>query len=290
MSSDFKPKRQQLPKHSPISRFLFVCAHSQEIIIPKKNISIKFLFFFLLFPLLLSAQINESDTLKVKANLSLTGFWQAGNVETQIFRAKSEVSYKPFKKWVFKTTNSYVYQAFDNKKADEDILSLNFIYFNPERRIYPLVLGFVSTNFRREISSRQLMGAGFNFQVLQHKNYWLKLALTSEHEHTSFNKTRFNLTAYNGQQTINTFRTTLWVSGKYHLLKNKIVLSHESYIQPSLEDGDNYRWQADLGMELPIWKFLNFKINYVHTFESIVVEDQKQEDQMLTFGFTLKSY
>ena len=245
---------------------------------------------FSFFPVFLSAQINESDTLKVKANLSITGFWQAGNVETRIFRAKSEVSYKPFKKWTFKTTNSYVYQAFDNKKADEDILSLNFLYFNSERRIYPLILGFVSTNFRREIASRQLVGAGFNFQLLQHKNYWLKLALTSEHEHTSFNKSRFNLSAYDGQQAMNTFRATLWVNGKYHLFQNKVVLSHESYIQPSLEQGDNYRWQADLGLELPIWKFLNFKINYVHTFESIVVAGQQQQDQMLTFGFTVKSY
>ena len=101
----------------------------------------KVLFYFLFFPIFLSAQINESDTLKVKANLSLTGFWQGGNVETLIFRAKSDLSLKLHKKWVFKTKNSYVYQEFGKNKADEDILSLNFLYFNPDRKIYPLVLG-----------------------------------------------------------------------------------------------------------------------------------------------------
>jgi len=45
--------------------------------------------------MLLSAQINESDTLSIKANLSLTGFYQGGNVETIIFRAKSEFSFNP---------------------------------------------------------------------------------------------------------------------------------------------------------------------------------------------------
>ena len=60
--------------------------------------------------------------------------------------------------------------------------------------------------------------------------------------------------------------------------------------QPSLERGDNYRWQADVGLELPIWKSLNVKINYLHTFESIVIENQKQEDKFLTIGFTIKSY
>ena len=82
-----------------------------------------------LFPILLSAQINEreSDSLNLKAKLSLTGFWQDGNVETLIFRAKSDLSFKPWKKWVFKTQNSYVYQELGKEKADEDILSLNFL-------------------------------------------------------------------------------------------------------------------------------------------------------------------
>ena len=121
--------------------------------------------FFL--PFCLSAQTNESDTIKLKASLSLTGFLQGGNVQTLIFRAKSDVSYKPWKKWVFKTKNSYVYQEFGQEKADEDILSLNFLYFNPERKIYPLLLSFISTNFRREIDLRSLSGVGVTYQVLR---------------------------------------------------------------------------------------------------------------------------
>jgi hypothetical protein len=58
----------------------------------------------------------------------------------------------------------------------------------------------------------------------------------------------------------------------------------------SSEQSNNFRWQADLGIELPIWKYVNFKINYLHTYESIVIENQKPEDSILSFGFTLKSY
>lgn len=241
-------------------------------------------------PLLLSAQINESDSLKIKANLSLTGFWQGGNVETLIFRAKSGVTYKPWKKWVLKTQNSYVYQEFGKEKADADFLSLNFLYFNPEKKVYPQILGFLSTNFRREISSRSLIGAGVTWRAHKKNKDWLKLSLTSEYEQTNFKNTNFNIDAYDSNNEINTFRGTVWVNGKYYLFKDKVVVSHESYIQPSLEESNNYRWQADFGIEFPIWKFLNFKINYLHTFESIVVEGQKREDQFLTFGLTLKSY
>ncbi len=249
-----------------------------------------FLCVVIFFPLLLFSQINESDTLKVKADLSLSGLYQGGNVETLIFRAKSGVSVKPFKKWVFKTQNSYVYQEFGKTKADEDILSLNFLYFNPEKKVYPLVLGFFSTNFRREIDYRVLTGAGVTFQLLEEKDDWLKVALSSEYENTRFRNTNFNRDQYDGQSEINTFRGTLWLSGKYELFKKKLIFKHEFYYQPSLEESDNYRWQGDVSLEIPVWKFLNFKVNYLHTFESIVVEGQKQQDQFLTFGFTIKSY
>ncbi len=248
------------------------------------------LYYFLFFPVFLSAQINESDTLKLKADLSLTGFWQGGNVETLIFRAKSELNFKPWKKWVFKTKNSYVYQEFGKEKADEDILSLNFIYFNPERKVYPFLLGFLSTNFRREIDLRYLLGGGATYQILSNKKDWLKFSISCEYEQTNYANVNFNLSEYNGSRSINTFRGTVWVNGKYHLFKNKVIFNHESYVQPSLEKSNNFRWRADVGLELPIWKFLNFKINYLQTFESIVIEDQKRNDRFLTFGLTLKTY
>ncbi|GGI57394.1 DUF481 domain-containing protein [Winogradskyella haliclonae] len=250
----------------------------------------KFILYFLVFPICLSAQINESDSLNLKASLSFTGIWQSGNVETLILRGRTDLSIKPWKKWVYKNTNSYVYQAFDKDKADSDFLSLNFLYFNPEKRFYPQVLGFISTNFRREISQRYLVGAGGTYQILQGKKNWLKASLTVEYEDTDFKRDVFNKTQFNDKNSINTFRSTIWISGKYELFKKKVILKHESYFQPSLEQSDNYRWQADLSAEFPIWKFLNFKINYLRTFESIVIQDQEEEDQFLTFGFTLKNF
>lgn len=251
----------------------------------------KKVFFLLLFcPLLLTAQLDESDTLRIKAGLSLTGFWQRGNVQTSIFRGRTDFSVRPWKKWVYKNTNSYVYQAFGKVKADEDILSLNFLYFNPHRRVYPLMLAFMSTNFRRAIDSRYLIGAGATFQVLRKQKQTLKFSLTFEYEATAFDQTNFNRPEFNGKRNINTLRSTIWVNGKYHVFDKKIILSHESYFQPSLENSENYRWRAEVGLEFPIWKFLNFTVNYIDTFESIVILGQVQEDRFLTFGFTIKSY
>jgi len=250
----------------------------------------KLLYTILLIPVFTYGQLNESDTLKLKANLSLSGLYQGGNVETLIFRAKNELTYKPFKRWVYKNTNSYIYQEFGGDKADEDILSLNFLYLNPDKRLYPQVIGFFSTNFRRKIDYRYLLGVGATYQILTKEKNWLKTSLSSEFESTEFNETVFNVTQYNGMSSIQTLRTTLWLQGKHHFFKGKMIFSHQSYYQPSLEESNNYRWSTDLSLEFPIWKYLNFKINYIRTFESIVVANQEREDQFLTFGFTVKSY
>lgn len=246
--------------------------------------------FFIVLPVSLSAQINESDTLRTKASLSLTGFYQDGNVQTKIFRAQSEVSFHPWNKAVFKTNNSYVFQEFGNQKADEDVLSLNFLYLNPEKKIHPFLLGFVSTNFRRRIDLRFLTGGGVTYQIVDSGSEWLKVSVSGEYEQTDFASSDFNRNEFDGNREINTLRGTVWISGRYNLFDDKVIFSHESYYQPSLEYSNNYRWRADLKLELPIWEFLNVNINYLRTFESVVIENQKQRDEFLTFGFTVKSY
>jgi len=243
-----------------------------------------------LIPISLSAQMNESVALNWPSNRSLSGLYQVGNVETIIFRANSDVSLKTWRNWVFETKNSYVYQEFGKEKADEDILSLNFLNFNPNRKLYPLVLGFVSTNFRREIDLRYLFGAGISYQLLSKSDNWITLSVTTEFEHTEFARANFNRSQYDGETSISTFRGTLWVNGKYELVKDKLILSHESYYQPSLERSSDFRWQADTSLELPVWEFLNVTMSYLYTFENIVIAGQKPEDRFVTFGVSLKSH
>jgi len=240
--------------------------------------------------MVVSAQLNESDSLNTKASLSLSGLWQAGNVETLIFRTRADFSTKLWGTTVFKTQNSYLYQAFGGTKADEDFLSLNFLYFNPKRKVYPLVLGFISSNFRREINGRYLLGGGVSYEAFKKDNSWLKFSLTSEYELTRFKQSNFNFDEYDGRDIIETWRATIWMNGKYYLFKKKMIFTHEMYFQPSVLKSNNFRWSADLGLEFPVWKYVNFKMNYLYTSERVVIEGQKQSDQFLTFGFTIKSY
>lgn len=257
----------------------------------------QFFYFLLFFPFVGSAQTiendtlaSETDTLRLKASLSLTGIFQSGNVETTIFRAKSDISYKPRNILLFNTRNSYLYQEFDRDKADLDILSLNFLYFSPDATWSPLLIGIVSSNFRRKIALRTILGAGVTYELLKEKEDLLKFSISSEYESTNFSTSQFNLEEYNGNESINTLRGTLWINGKHYLFENKLIVGYEAYFQQSLEEINNFRWQADISIEMPISKFVNFKVNYLHTHESIAAADQKQQDRFLTFGFTFKNY
>lgn len=234
------------------------------------------------------AQINESDTTHLQARLSLTGAWQKGNVEMFAMRGKADISFSPTRKLVFKTQNAYLFQSFFKKKADEDILSRNFVYWNPQARIYPFAMAFVSTNFRRNIDFRYFAGAGATWQIIHHKAHTLKLALSAIYEETNFKKTTFNDLAYNGQEKINIWRATAWLFGKHHFAHHKIILHYDAYLQPSFEKSNNLRWQVDAGIDFPIHKNFNFTTNFLYTYEGIVVSGNKQEDSILTFGVVIR--
>ncbi len=240
----------------------------------------------LLFSIGLQAQINESDSARFQANLSFTGAWQEGNAEVLIFRNKAATSFRPFNKLVFKTQNTYLYQAFFKRRADEDFFSRNFVYYQPQQKIYPFGLGFLATNFRRQVALRHFWGGGLTWQILRRKKQVLKLAISGAYESTRFTSNRFSDHRFDGKSIITTWRATAWIFGQ-HQLGKVMRLHYEGYYQPSLELSDNHRWQIDMGLDIPLWKFLDFRINYLHTYEQVVIVGTKQEDHILTFGIRL---
>jgi len=110
------------------------------------------------------AQLNESDTVKFQLRTSLTGNYQQGNVNILTVRSKLDFSFSPVKDFVFKSQNSSLYQEFSSKKADNDIFSRNFIYYKPQKKIYPFGIAYISTNYRRKIDTRLFTGAGLTYR------------------------------------------------------------------------------------------------------------------------------
>jgi hypothetical protein len=229
-------------------------------------------------------QINESDTLLLQHASALTGSLQTGNIEAVALRLKADVSLAPAQSWAFKTQNSFRYQEFFSKKADNDFYSRNFLYLWQQRRIYPFAMAFVSTNFRRKIDFRYFAGAGATWQLVRRPGHTMKTALSGVYESTRFAASAYNYPEYDGSEKIETWRVTSWLFGKHALINKHLRLYYEAFVQPSLERSNNFRWQTEIGLEWPFWRGLSFTANYVFTHENVVVSNVKQDDRLLTFG------
>lgn len=232
----------------------------------------------------LFAQLNESDTIRFQLRASFSGNYQQGNVEFLALRGKVDLVYAPVRKWVFKTQNNSLYQAFFSQKADNDIFSRNFLYFSPSSRIYPFAIAYVSSNFRRKINHRYFAGAGVTWQAVYTKNHVLKFSASTVYEATKFNTDTYNYAEYNGNRNINLCRGTLYLAGQHELFERHIRLYYDAYWQPAFDNRNNYRTQADFGMDFPVWKGISMSVFYTFTHEHVVAQNIRQEDKILSFG------
>lgn len=237
------------------------------------------------------AQLNEGDTLKFQLRASVTGFYQEGNVELLNIRGRLDFTLLLHKHLVVKSQNSSLYQAFYGVEADNDIFSRNFIYYKPQRKVYPFAIAFASRNYRRSINNRYFAGAGLTYQALATQTSVLKLSASTVYEATRFDNNLYNFAEYNGDRNIKLWRGTVYASGWTYLLTKQLRLYYDAYWQPAFDNSNNYRTQIDVGLDFPLWKGLSFTVLYAFSHENVVVEKIQQEDKILTFGlaYSVKS-
>ncbi len=232
------------------------------------------------------AQLNESDTTRFQGRILLSGNAQQGNVEVLSLRGKLDFMVAPTRAWVFKSQNSSLYQEFYSAKADNDLFSRNYLYFRPDRRVYPFAIGYVSANFRRKIDRRFFVGAGGTVQLLATRQHRLKVAAGAVYEATRFTASDFNDDTYDGSRTIALWRATAWIGGWHYLPGNRLRLYYDAFYQPAFARARNYRWQADVAVDVPLWRGLVLTALYTYTFEEVVVAKIRQDDSILTVGLS----
>ena len=233
-----------------------------------------------------TAQINESDTMKLQLQISLTGNYQKGNVDLFTLLSRNEFLIRPVPSWVFKTQLSSLYTEFSNKQIDNNIFSRNVLYYKPERRLYSYVSAFVSTNYRRKIEFRYFIASGPAWQAIRSKTVVVKLSVALLYESTLFTDTVFNQSSYNGKERINVWRSHYYTGGWVYALHKQLRINYEFYWQPAFNNSKNYRIQSEVGLTYPIWKGLAFNTVYIFSHENVVVENIKKNDRVLTFGLS----
>ena len=244
-----------------------------------------FLLIGLLLPLLSWSQINESDTVSFQLNSRIGGVLQTGNVEFYRLVASLEASARLGQEaLVIKTQNDYLFQKFVKNKADESIHSMNFIYYQPDRRLYPYFVGLYSMNFRRDIDYRLFGGLGASYQIIVQPLHNLKISTNLLYESTGYAVADFNEAGFNGSPRISTWMNSLYMSGYHQIIQRKIGVFHEGYFQYSLTERDLWRLHFVLGLNFNLVKGLAVSTRLNYTYENIIAQGNQQEDLLWTWG------
>lgn len=161
--------------------------------------------------------------------------------------------------------------------AERDTYVDLFIDVFKKRRTYVFGLGTLEISNLRGIELRQLAGAGVGYRLWQTERNNLTLTNAIIHESTNFAE----------RPTIVTQRNSLRIKGTHRLVRDRIRFNHMTFVQPSLRDFSNLRWNTLLSLEMPLTKWVAIRTSFANTYESEVEATRRNHDTQLTFGVTL---
>lgn len=236
-------------------------------------------------------QINESDTVNFALQIQAGGSYQKGNVELTRIANRIGVLRALEGNLVVKTQNNYLFQKIVGNKADENIESRNFIYYDPQARFYPYALIFISTNFRRELNQRYFGGLGITYQLFNTVKHNLKLSGNVLYEKSEYTLTSYNESSFDGDNEIKSFWHSFYLSGFHRLNAGDIRFVYELYWQQSNDKSVNYRYHIFGGLDFKMIKNLSLQTRYEYTYENVVISGNKTSDTLWTWGliYNLKS-
>ena len=161
--------------------------------------------------------------------------------------------------------------------AERDTYVDLFIDVFKKRKTYVFGLGTVEISNLRGIDLRQLAGAGVGYRLLQTDRNTLTLTDAIIHESTDFTE----------RPTLVTQRNSFRVKGSHKFLGDRIMFSHVTFVQPSLTDFSNMRWNTLLSLELPLTSWVSIRTSFANTYESEVEVTRRHHDSQLTFGVSV---
>lgn len=252
---------------------------------------LKLYFFILLFTLteILHAQLAEQDTALWSYHIATSGMLIKGNVERFLWTSTGEIKHVT-SVLGFSSTNTYQYGTIFNNKTEDDFISKNFIYLYPKKRFYPYQMTWLESNWRRRIAFRYQLGLGGTWVAIRQSKHALKLSLTCTYESTHFRGNQFLNYPDNETREINTIRTTVRIFGNNVIGDNKLRLRYEIWLQPALQDTNNFRYHLENVIGMPLSKRFSLQTTINYSFENIVLEGVKQHDLIWIFGIAFNYF
>lgn len=235
----------------------------------------------------LRAQLLKQDTARWSYTIASTFSFSKGNVDRLLFRSLAQVKHI-HPKWGFASNNRHIYGTFGTVQTENDLISRNFIYLFPKRKIYPYVMTWLESNYRRQLNFRYQVGPGVTFSVLQLEKHLLKLSVTGTYERSEYRVATFTELGNTGSVFVSVWRATGRIYGVHSFFKDHLRLNYEFWWQQSLTDVSNYRYHAILNVDVPIYRGLAVEATFDQYYERVVPVGSRQGDTYFTIGITYK--
>ena len=244
-----------------------------------------------------TTKITKKDTLKPKIvpltkkqlfkknfkyKIALDGTLMTGNVERKLGIFRTDIAHID-SVFEFAMSPRFAYGEQNGKLAEREYYTdLTAILF-PKNKIYALAFGILEQSNLRAIQFRSQAGGGIGFHIFQKPNNLLSITNVIIHEKTDFQDDT-------KKPTIELARNSTRLKGKHTLVAKKLTFSHVSFLQPSITDIKNLRWNTLLTLEVPITNSFRFRVTYEQFYESNVVNNRKNSDTRLVVGLALANF
>lgn len=239
------------------------------------------------------AQLSEADTLRIQFRLNSGFFYQNGNVHMFSQRSRLDFVARTLNgKIAFTSQNSHLYQSFYKQKSDNDLFSRNYLYYRPKCKIYPYLISYISSSYRRKINFRGFYGGGVSIRLLNTPRNQLKISVNTIYEQTHYALSQFNLPRFNGDASMKMIRSTLYLSG-LHAINNHLKIYYSTWYIRSVEKQflgakTPYRWEIDGGIEYNLSERLKLNFTALVTREGLFPVNVKPYDAVFVVGLTTK--
>lgn len=234
-----------------------------------------FIFLFLKINFSFAENYFKKDKLKFSYQSSFDGFVNTGNLNRLLFSNSTNlVLSRDGVRLPLKINLTYGTQ--DKIILEKELL----IYLNQEfffnNKMLFFINGIESSNLLK-IKNRNVNGIGYGINIYHKNNNELNISDAIIHERTEFND-------FLNEVIKNSFRVRL----KFKIFKSLLITS-ESYYQPSFISIKNYNCKTSTSFEFPIIKHTYFRINFDDRYESVIHYQTQKNDFKLTFGITVSN-
>lgn len=219
-----------------------------------------------------TAQDSTSFFQKTATTLSLEGNYQRGNVQRTLGVARAAFQGAGTTA-EFDASIRYAYGDQNSLPAENDALAVVATELYPHQLFSWLVFGTAETSRLRSIESRFQAGSGLKVTFISTNQHALKSSLVLLLDKTNFSDT-----------SRKSIRASLRIKGKHTLLENKLLCTHESFIQPSILWIGDIRLQTNVSLVAPLSQWFAIKASVFDTYESIVQAGRTPNDIQITFG------